>query len=271
MARPALYLLIFIDVRLESPTRINQQPEVDGAAQHPSATLRHQRERGRWARGTPTLAGGVTPDPVWDIGVLGDPSQSIALAADTTSCMGKRPRCRTASDPRLASLPASPFSSPPPHTPFFFFYGEIIIYSLISSCFYGNSMAALGGGVKTSRGNGNICEGAERVGARLRRVARGGKCPSPECRSRTCVHNHIHMLTSKSSGSSSEITNARVAVKQICIYKPPRRARALRTGGGGRGHPLPSLALMRKERGAGGALLPLIAGDRDSLVAMSPR
>lgn len=129
---------------------------------------------------------------------------------------------------------------PPPHSFFFFFYGEIIIYSLISSCFYGNSMAALGGGVKTSRGNGNICEGAERVGARLRRVARGGKCPSPECRSRTCVHNHIHMLTSKSSGSSSEITNARVAVKQICIYKPPRRARALRTGGGAGDTPSPA-------------------------------
>lgn len=80
----------------------------------------------------------------------------------------------------------------------------------------------------------------------------GGKCHSPECRSRTYVHNHIHMLTSKSSGSSSEITNARVAVKQICIYKPPRRARAPRPGAGG----TPSLALMRKERGGGGDLLP---------------
>lgn len=78
----------------------------------------------RWAHGAPTCETwqwGVTPDPVWDIGVLGDPSQSIALTADTTSCMGKRPRCRMASDPRLASLPASPFSSPPP-TPFFFFF-----------------------------------------------------------------------------------------------------------------------------------------------------
>lgn len=39
---------------------------------------------------------------------------------------------------------------------FFFFNGEIIIYSLISSCFYGNSMAALGGEIKTSRENGKI-------------------------------------------------------------------------------------------------------------------
>lgn len=45
---------------------------------------------------------------------------------------------------------------------FFFFNGEIIIYSLISSCFYGNSMAALGGEVKTSRGNGNARKGEER-------------------------------------------------------------------------------------------------------------
>lgn len=122
------------------------------------------------------LAGRVTADPTWDFGVLRDPSRSIALAADTTSRVGKRPQCRTASDLRRASLPASSFSLPP-HS-FFFFYGEIIIYSLISSCFYGNSVAALGGGVKTSRGNGNICEGAERVGARLRRVA-PGKVPQP--------------------------------------------------------------------------------------------
>lgn len=100
-----------------------------------------------------------------------------------------------------------------------------------------------------------------------------GKRYSPECRSRTYVYHHIHMLTSKSSGSSLPITNPRVAVQQICIYKRRTRGTCVMYRGGRGGPPClaPVLALMRKEHGGGGDLLPLIAGDRDLLVAMSLR
>ena len=100
-----------------------------------------------------------------------------------------------------------------------------------------------------------------------------GKRYSSECRSRTYVHHHIHMLTSKSSGSSSPITNPRVAVQQICIYKRRMRGPCVTYRGAGGDPPCLALVLvlMRKEHGGSGDLLPLIAGDRDLLVAMSLR